>query len=109
LWQIFKSISIPNFAFSEVPKYFSYFYSLLLTYSIGKEFKIEKIIVGRFLCGQPSSAPTPAYSCTQIQPVTMRAPQSLMAGTRLSAPVSPIPSSALTDPHHRCDFGQTTT
>jgi hypothetical protein len=47
--------------FSEAPKYFSYFYSLLLIYSIGKGFKMEKIVAGRFLCGQPSSAPNPAH------------------------------------------------
>jgi hypothetical protein len=42
LWQIFKSISMPNFTFFEVHNYFSYFYSLLLIYSIGKRIKMEK-------------------------------------------------------------------
>jgi hypothetical protein len=41
LWQIFKSISMQNFTFFEVSKYFSYFYSLLLIYSIGKGIKLE--------------------------------------------------------------------
>jgi hypothetical protein len=45
----------------EAPKDFSYFYSLLLIYSIGKGFKMEKIIVGRFLFGRPSSSPNPTH------------------------------------------------
>jgi hypothetical protein len=54
-----------NFAFFEVCNYFSYFYSLLPTYSIEKEFKMEKLIVGRFLHGQPSSASTPVHLYAQ--------------------------------------------
>jgi hypothetical protein len=50
------------FTFFEIPKYFSYFYSLLLIYSIGK------IVVGRFLCGWPSSAPTTAHLRVRSQP-----------------------------------------
>jgi hypothetical protein len=48
LWQIFKSSSMPNFSFSEAPKYFSYFYSLLLIYLIRKKIEIGKITVGHF-------------------------------------------------------------
>jgi hypothetical protein len=52
---------MPNFTFSEDPKYFSYFYPLMLIYSIGKGFELEKIIVGRFLRGRPTpSQPIPA-------------------------------------------------
>jgi hypothetical protein len=65
LCQIVKSIFMPNFTFSEVPNYFSYFYSLLLVYSIGNGFKMKKISVGRFLYGRPSSAPTLAHLHTR--------------------------------------------
>jgi hypothetical protein len=37
LWKIFKSLSMQNFTFSEIPMYFSYFYSLILIYSIEKK------------------------------------------------------------------------
>jgi hypothetical protein len=42
LWQIFKSFFVPNFTFFRGPQVFLLFYSLLLIYSIGKEFKMEK-------------------------------------------------------------------
>jgi hypothetical protein len=56
LWQIFKSIFMPNFTFFGCPQYFSYFYSLLLIYSIRKRIELGKITVCRFLRGWPSSA-----------------------------------------------------
>jgi hypothetical protein len=63
--------------------------------------------VGCFLRGRPSSAPTLAHSRVRSQPVTTHVPQSLTTGTRLSNLISPIPSPAPADPHHRRDSGQT--
>jgi hypothetical protein len=68
---------------------------------------MEKIIAGLFLRGRPSSAPTPDPSHVRSQPVTTRALLSLIAETRLSAPVSPIHYPAPADPHRRRDSGQT--
>jgi hypothetical protein len=63
--------------------------------------------VGHFLRGRPRSAPTMAHYRERSQPVTARVPQSLMVGTHLSTPVSPIPSPAPADPHRQGGSGQT--
>jgi hypothetical protein len=100
--------------FSEVSKYFSYFYSLLLVYSIGKGFKLEKISVGRFLYGRPSSAPTPAHLhvraslparyCTTVAvrrgpPVGVVFPQ-ILPGCALAGIAAAIPVAASSTRHH---------
>jgi hypothetical protein len=73
-----------NFTFFEVPKYFSYFYSLLLIYSIGKRIKNRKIIVGRFLYGRPSAVVPPSLISPVSGPLPFLAPVSLTDGARLS-------------------------
>jgi hypothetical protein len=98
LWKIFKSISMQNFTFSEVSNYFSYFYSLLLIYSIGK------IIMGRFLHDRPSSTPTsaplrvrswPAPSASsrrcQVGPGTSRTPHVSLTPSRAGNCYAPNP------------------
>jgi hypothetical protein len=86
-----------NFIFFS-PKYFSYFYSLLLIYSIKKEFKMKK--------HRGPFSPRPAQLCTDPRPTPAReasplprAPLSPPPGAHLSGSFSPIPSPALADPH----------
>jgi hypothetical protein len=95
LWQIFKPIFMQNFTFSEVPKYSSYFYSLLVIYSIRKRIKNGKIVVGCFLYGRPSAAvpPSPISCVSGLLPFPT--PSSLTDGNRMSVLSSPkSPSSA---------------
>jgi hypothetical protein len=65
LWQIFKPIFMQNFTFSEVPKYSSYFYSLLVIYSIRKRIKNGKNRCGMFSLRL-------AQRCSASQPDLMR-------------------------------------
>jgi hypothetical protein len=73
--------------FSKVPKYFSYFYSLLLIYSIEKRFKLEKNHRGPFslLSTQRCSASGPDLA--RKQPVTV---SRAAIADRRSPPVSPL-------------------
>jgi hypothetical protein len=53
-----------NFTFFEVSNYFSYFYSLLLIYSIGKGFKLEKSSWAAFSAAGPARCrPQPISTC----------------------------------------------
>jgi hypothetical protein len=53
-----------NFTFFEVSKYFSYFYPLLLIYSIGKGFKLEKSSWAAFSVAGPARCrPQPISTC----------------------------------------------
>jgi hypothetical protein len=73
--------------FSKVPKYFSYFYSLLLIYSIEKRFKLEKNHRGPFslLSTQRCSASGPDLA--RKQPITV---SRAAIADRRSPPVSPL-------------------
>jgi hypothetical protein len=80
---------MPNFAFFRGPKYFSYFYSLLLIYSIGKRFKWKKSLWAVFSVVGPAlhrSRPISAHE-PACQPITV--PPSLTDGARLLALSSP--------------------
>jgi hypothetical protein len=113
--------------FSEICKYFSYFYSLMLIYSIGKMIKNRKIVVGHFLHGRPSSAPTlahllvrsrPAPSASsgrcQVGPGTSRTPRVSLTSSRAGnchapypLPLKPVPFPLLRlCAAHRCNSGR---
>jgi hypothetical protein len=92
LWQIIKSMSMQNFTFFEVPKYFSNFYSCLLIHSIGKGFKLEKSLWAVFLRSRPSSA------LPQPNPAGEAGPRRLLprdAAKRAPAPHGPHLSASL--------------
>jgi hypothetical protein len=81
LWQILKSISMKSFIFSKVPKYFSYFYSLLLIFQFGKGIKYWKKNHGPFSSARwPVSTALPAQPISPNRPVPFSSPESLPSG-----------------------------
>jgi hypothetical protein len=84
--------------FTEVPKYFSYFYSLLLIYSIGK------ITMSRFLRGRPSSALSSSQSSMRSRPMPSASSGCCQAGPNASwtphVSLSPSQAETVTHPTH---------